>query len=570
MAFANIAGRAGFVLELDKSQVDRGLPQAEQQFDRSTAAMAASADRAGRAIGEGRAGAGLVGRLALIAPVAVAAVQNLRTVSDSLNATGEEAFTTEGRIRNFASSLLSGDLIGGIQALSALPKTFQEIGLSAGQAFGAFSQHLEQLRALAESGGPLASFADSLADMIESTRTAEAAQAALADAVGRVGAAFTTAGGAAVTFRGAVDDAGGLRGPGAVDQINTNLAAQDGTSSGRIARPIGPTARNAAAQTIAQAEGNLNELLRLQVAERDRLQKALENSRGNVKQREQLNQQLAAARAAVINTQQQIEANAKAEAQAARNAREAERREREARAAEDARALRERLAAREQQLRNQYEAALQTPGRADDRRRFDALRGFLAGEARDPRLSSGERADFRGELIALRGQRRKDIEQLRDAELNATREELAAQEQVLQNRVKAAEQTKKNKADDLKALREIRDFYRKHERDRADVFSGLEQARFGSDRLDTQKRIRDLLSGKPDDGPTADDLGALFRDFMRWQTDMLRNGPNVTGGNLGTHVLEQLTREQTSVLKGALTGPPRGAGRALDEAVMAW
>jgi hypothetical protein len=42
------------------------------------------------------------------------------------------------------------------------------------------------------------------------------------------------------------------------------------------------------------------------------------------------------------------------------------------------------------------------------------------------------------------------------------------------------------------------------------------------------------------------------------------------GGNLGTHVLEQLTREQTNVLRGAIRNPMGPGRRALDDAVMAW
>lgn len=531
MAFTNIAGRAGFLLELDKSQLTRGLPEAEREFDTATKGMAASAtrsaqstdamtqssDRLGIALGSGST-AGLIGRVGLLTFGINAAYQANQHLQTSLKTTGQEAYTTEGKMRNFASSLLSGDLLGGIEALNAVPKTLDEWGVSLDDA----QKSYEAFKNIAESDSPFAKLAQQAVDLVDQTRLAAASIDALNFSLRTTN---TLASGAQIPVGSRPDE--GTASPGGVAAEQAARAATGGTgdvTTGRPPpRPIGPAARLQAAITIAQANGDLEEVLRLQTIQRDRLAKALENSHGNVKRREQLNQSLAQAEAAVIQTRKQIEANAKAARDAAQAAADA-------RAAEAARRLRAGLSAREQQLRNQYEAALQTPGQRDDQGRFAALRDFLLGESRDKRLDAGERADFRGKLVAVQGERKADLKALADAADQQTRDELAAQEQVLKNRVKAADLTKKNKADDLKALRALRDFYKQNERDRQDVFSDLEQARFGSDRLDTQKKIADLLAGK-----TSSESAFTLSDLRRMQFEFIQSLNGITnqfGGNL--------------------------------------
>jgi len=312
VAFANIAGRAGFVIDLDKSAIDRGLPQVEQQFTRSMGKVEATTRQSSlnasrnldpllakvremrvradelsgraRALGTGLdttsrsastldAGMGsLIARGAGFSLALTAAYQASRQLQDSLEQTGEEAYTTEGRVRNFGASLLSGDIVGGIKALGALPSTMKEAGLSADEAFAKY----DMFKKLVGADGPIGQLAREVVGLVDNTRSAEAAANSLADAYARVGTNIRVSTGEAVAFKGAHDS---IR-PGEVDQINTNLAAQ-GPTSGRIARPIGPTARNAAAQTLAQARGDLPELLRLQQEESARREKAVANSRGN-------------------------------------------------------------------------------------------------------------------------------------------------------------------------------------------------------------------------------------------------------------------------------------------------
>ena len=591
MAFANIAGRAGFVIDLDKSAIDKGLPQVEAQFTRSmanveattrkssvsvantfapllakTRAMGAEADvLAKRAAGLGTgleataAGAKtldtgmgqLIARGALLTVGINTAYQASRHLKEGLEQTGAEAFTTEGKLRNFGSALLSGDIVGGIQALSALPKTLDEAGISAVEAANKY----ELFKTLAGEDGPIGQLARQAVELVDNTRAAAAAQDALADAVSRVGAAYRPAAGDAVRFTGSRDSVS----PGAVDQINTELEANRAARSGRIARPIGPTARNAAAQTIAQARGDLDELLRLQVAERDRLTKAYANATGNRQQRIALNQELANAQAAVISTNKQIAANAEAEAASAKSAADARR-------AAAERALRDRFGTEEQRLRNQYELALGTPSQRDDRRRASALSTFLGRRSRDERLDPGERADFRSRQIAFIRQRVKD-------RIDETDDERKAQELILKNDVKAAELSEKNKKDDLRALRRLRDFYKREQRE-ADTVLERQEAR--SDRIDTQKKINEILRGKT----TAEgDVGGVLRDFMNFQheflTGMISNflGGTGTGNALQTHALEQFTlqgnrerSEQTGLLRSIAS---RGGRRELDESLMA-
>ena len=189
MAFTGTAGTAGFVLELDKSQLDRGLPEAERQFDRATSNMAASASRAGvnasrgldglltsvrgmrteaeelerraaslgggldtAGAAAGRAGAGfgaLAGRVGLIGTAVVTGMQALDELSDLLDTTGRDAYTAEGRLRNLGSALAQGDIVGGIKALAAQPRTLRDLGLDARGA----AAHLDDLKAASDTLG---------------------------------------------------------------------------------------------------------------------------------------------------------------------------------------------------------------------------------------------------------------------------------------------------------------------------------------------------------------------------------------------------------------------------------
>jgi hypothetical protein len=163
VAFGNLAGRAGFELTLDKSQLDRGLAQAERDFNRATSGMAASATRAEQAIGDARVGgAGLAGRFAgmgsllgragLVGIGLSTGISALNELQSALQVTGTEAYTAEGRLRNAAAA--GGDLVAMVKALAAQPRTLADVGLDArGAAAG-----LSDLRRAADAfGGPFKS-----------------------------------------------------------------------------------------------------------------------------------------------------------------------------------------------------------------------------------------------------------------------------------------------------------------------------------------------------------------------------------------------------------------------------
>lgn len=101
-----------------QAKATRELVQAEESLVRV---------RSKRAIGVGPfrlAGIGLGAGTAL-----VAATQSVRALGDALETTGAAAFTTQGRLKNLGSSLIRGDLVGAVQAISRIPKTLEEAGI---------------------------------------------------------------------------------------------------------------------------------------------------------------------------------------------------------------------------------------------------------------------------------------------------------------------------------------------------------------------------------------------------------------------------------------------------------
>ena len=344
---------------------------------RSTRELRGEADQLGRKLSTmegGFAGAGtaadgaagsltkFVARAGLLGVAVTTAYHASRSLSDALETTGEEAFTATGRLKNFGSALLSGDIVSGIQALTKMPKTLDEAGISATEATARYNDFKRIVQS--DVGGSLRRVAEQAVTLVDNIRSAQAASDALADAVGRVGTAFRDINGQAVIFKGHVDDLGGLRGPGLVEQINTNLEANRFPRFPTPLKPIGPTAKNAAAQILAQARGDLPELLRLQIVERDRLAKALAISHGNVEQRTKLNAELTQARAAVIGTQKAIEQNAAAEKASAEAAAKAAAAAAKARA-DEARRAREAAEALRRRI-------------ADERRAREQIRQFRA------------------------------------------------------------------------------------------------------------------------------------------------------------------------------------------------
>ena len=380
-----------------------------------------------RQMDEGFAGAGegagvlsgglaaTVGKATLAGFAISATYQASRQLQEALKTTGTEAFTTSGKLRNFASALLATDVVGAIQALRAAPKTVEELGISAtqasfrldalqkvadgtaqrlreqGQSAEGSKSSLEEYESIVDRAGTSnQKFARELLNQVAALKAAENAQDALADATARLGTVFETSTGQAVTFKGAVDDLGGLRGPGLVDQINANLRQ----SRGGFGQQISPEAANAAAQTVAAASGNLGRLLKLQKEELARVRKARDGSFAVGKEYEKLNQDVAAARAAVISTERQIKAQnaaAAAQSEAARKAALAAAEAAKRRAEAERKAALARLAA----LREAQRVALQE-------RQFRALGLTPGGEELVPRVANLQKqlSQLTGRLVS--------------------------------------------------------------------------------------------------------------------------------------------------------------------------
>lgn len=612
MAFGNVAGRAGFVLDLDKSALDSGLPAAERQFTQSVNRMTASAQqmtatglyspqqvnlaekyglsdlisqndqleqslaRTNEQIGELEAGGGRagtsIGGVAARAGLAAVAINTLyqgsQRAAEALDVTGAAAVTTEGKVRNLGAALLHGDLVAGFEALAAQPKTLEDLGLDAFEA----ANNLDKLKVASDAfGGSATTIYEEALKAAEGVRELDAASAGLLrttiglrDAQG--GQILPGAGFGALPTGAPIPSFGTpitRRAPSDIEAQRLREAQRAGDDQAElaVAQEIARRARRRV--EIVQREGPL--LVKRREEEQDALDRV-----------DAISDRIAANRAAARERR-------RAEAERLRREQEAEaerrRAEAERRQAAAARALRERLSTREQNLRNAYEAALETPGMRDDQRRFAALRSFFQAEGRDPRLTAGERAGYRGELGALRRDRREDIATAREAANEETRDHLKAQEEVLKNRVAAAELTEKNKKDDLKALRALRDFYRRSARDEKDVYSEIEQIQFRGDATATQKKINDVLSGKTAAAAAAaGDPGAVMQGFLRQQhsffTSMISQflGGSGAGNALQTHALEQFTLQGNAHLADIartnrmIVGP--SGRRELDEAVL--
>lgn len=149
-----------------------------------------------------------------------------------------------------------------------------------------------------------------------------------------------------------------------------------------------------------------------------------------------------------------------------------------------------------------------------------------------------------------------------DGKVAATRERAA---QRRRERAERAEQREK-------AQREA--FERYNERRREALLKGELGDKLAMNR-DPAERFRRKMPTTDSNVVTRDEIGSILRDFMQWQVARDRERSNVSGGNLGTQMLEQLTMtanlelvRQTRAIERLATG--RSMGRDLDESVMSW
>ncbi len=295
------------------ARVKEGQKQADD-FSRRLNALDEAA--AGAGAGTQRLSDGLgsvIAKGTLVGLAITSAYTASRRLAEGLDQTGEAAFTASGKLRNFGAALLGGDVVGAFQALKATAKTLDEAGISAEEATG----HYAAFKAVIASGfeGPLTAIAEQAVKLADGLRASQAAADALADSTARLGTVFRDVTGQAVLFKGAVDDIAGPRGPGGVDQIN---AALEQARGGQFRQAANPDNRvNANKQILARANGDLDEILRLQEKERDRLKAAVQSAIGNEKERKALQDAYVRAQADVVATGKAIKAQNDAAKQAA-------------------------------------------------------------------------------------------------------------------------------------------------------------------------------------------------------------------------------------------------------------
>lgn len=283
-----------------------------------------------------------------------AVITTLQRAEEALKVTGDEAFTTEGKLRNLGSAILTGDLIGAFEALSAHadsartqldallsdPQTRGGDLAAFGQEAGKTATGLEQAAAAAKTlGEEDSALGEALARGAAETR--EAANDALA-----LARAFEASTSAANDVSAAIDAAGSdvaafgerTRGAGAVA---TEAGRPRGAPSSGDSTATAET-ENAVAASLAARTRSLQD--ELGVARREAAQAAqLERNLNEVSEGAAARHQATVeANTRVVQIEQEIDARA------AQKAKEAQAtRERAAREAEAARKEAARLAAEE-------------------------------------------------------------------------------------------------------------------------------------------------------------------------------------------------------------------------------
>lgn len=197
----------------------------------------------------GLAGIGaMAARFGLLGLAAGTVLNGLGEVSKALRVTGEDAYSSEGKVRNFGAELLGGNLIGGIKALAAQRPAEISSGVQAriddlkkrnddlvvtedkliakfnegGTALDDYIKQLELTGAVSgDTGSKLLEVAKDLATMERAARTG-------AQAMGDVERAIAGAGSEAAAFGERVNQEG-LRGPGGVQAEAAAAAASGGT-----------------------------------------------------------------------------------------------------------------------------------------------------------------------------------------------------------------------------------------------------------------------------------------------------------------------------------------------------
>ncbi len=266
-------------------------------------------------------------RLGLIGFAATAAFQAVGELQQSLRVTGDEAFTTEGKLRNLGAELLGGNIIGGIKALTAsrqaeisstLVARFKELKdaqdplivneqklLTARQrGRDALDQYIDSLRfAGAISDDEADNLRKAAEQLFNMQRGAETAATALQDVATKLAAAGSEA--AAFGERG--NEFG--RGVGAIQ-------AQAGAAGGRGAPTTDPTATAAVSaavrQSIAARTASLADDVKEAQREVDEIAKRNQNLKQITEGRAQRYRELVEAQTRATGLEQQLAAQQRA------------------------------------------------------------------------------------------------------------------------------------------------------------------------------------------------------------------------------------------------------------------
>lgn len=392
------------------------------------------------------------------AGLAIGAVfQGLQHLTEALKVTGDEAFTTEGKFRNFGAELLSGDVVGGIMALNAeAPSAAKQL-----KAMGADAN---------TTSVDLRNFAFRTAESAEKADTAAKAYERLGVSGGAMGDAIRKA---AAEMRDASEDAQALANAAdaaaqavidvnaAVAAVGGNDAAAFGERSGRFGRGTGAAAREGqqpgagvtnnfdSTDTAANADAIERERVARTATLKDDLALAKQHLRedekiqaeaakiGNVEGAKERQVRIEAGRTEVAKIERQIAADA---ARAAADAAAKAKRAADERATARASALRESLDLKEGNLQIALDDADTV---SEQRKALLRLVAFEREKAANQALTLKERQAARAaEKAYLRDVSELNKQQLADA--------LGVRKQNLENAITAAKLTP-GKGDDDRA-----------------------------------------------------------------------------------------------------------------------
>lgn len=420
-------------------------------------------------------------RLGVVGLAATTAFQAFNELQGMLRVTGDEAFTLEGKLRNAGAELLTGNIIGGIKALTADRPAELTSGLTAAieaqknaqdELFlseeklltirGKGREELElYLGVLAASGNISDETAEQLIKVTERLYDQAAAAEVTATAMNDVAEAISRAGSEAAAFGERGGDFG--RGPGAIDRENAlpTTGAQALTDPSATAEVQG-----AVRAAFAKRTETLADDLKEAEKEVDRIRERNNNLRNVTDGRAARYRELVEAQNRALDLEKQLAAQQQATDEAI---------------ASNQASIASSLASRSETLTDDLSAAQAEVNRIRERNR--RIQGNRQQEVQQQRelVDAETRVSNIQDAIAADNQRLAD-------------EQLQAQQQAIQNDIARAALTKR-KDDDIKAFQSLVEFW-KQVKASADTVLEREQAESGL--IDAQQRLRAAQTGVSD------------------------------------------------------------------------